>query len=266
MVTLLPSAIQSYIVEFMSDEDLPQLTLCKQECFFSQGFDENLWKRRVIKYLGKESAEDHYSTNTKSWKFSYLSLRKLGFVLPPLNDTMFRTRYYGNLINGKIHGPGVLMEDGRMIKGIFNEGVVTAKELESSENLTQDEGSPIRRRMIFQNFDFSSFSGIFSENTFLQGKKISTISGTEDIGNFENDELVGKGIRFYWDISHYIKREEGAFLAGKLDGIGKRIYLNGTIEEGEFYKGLLIISRETPSSSNSSTSSSSLSTDHPHLA
>lgn len=139
---------------------------------------------------------------------------------PPLPDavTVDGGRYFGPLVDGKLHGRGrVEWDSGVRYEGEFAGGVMSGAGV-----LTYNDGRV--------------YQGQFARGLFNGQGRLENPDGEVYEGNFINDEFTGQGTYSHKDG----RRHDGFFLKWRPEGPGKFTDANGNVYEGTFVNGELV--------------------------
>src|SRR5712691_4435152 len=169
-------------------------------------------------------------------------------------------RYYGPLVNGKLHGRGRLeWDNGARYEGEFENGLFSGRgrlKMGSGQIYDGDfRDGMMSGRGRFEFRDGSTYVGEFRNDFFNgQGRLESTNGGVYE-GAFEDGEYHGQGrligpnrnyqgefrSGLYWGHGEEVDEEgrkyRGELVRGRFQGKGRFEYPNGEVYEGDFDKG-----------------------------
>jgi len=148
-------------------------------------------------------------------------------------------RYYGPLVEGKLHGQGQLVWDnGVRYEGSFASGLFSGKGRMTGPSGTYqgDYQQGQRWGQGEQTYlDGRKYRGDFVRDQFHGKGRYEDLDGVVYEGDFENDTFSGEGI--YTSASGV--RHEGRFLKWRSHGQGVFTDADGTVYEGKFVNGAL---------------------------
>jgi hypothetical protein len=135
-------------------------------------------------------------------------------------------RYYGEVLNGRPHGRGVMEWPDTQpptqvarYEGDYHHGVMHGRGV-----------------LLFRNGN--RYEGDFALNRFWGRGQLIFLGGTRYEGDFIANEMSGVGVyTFYFNVQPTGQRYEGEFLKGKLNGRGREIARLGLPQEGGFIDG-----------------------------
>jgi hypothetical protein len=145
-------------------------------------------------------------------------------------------KYFGPLVDGKLHGNGIIVwANGARYEGGFEKGLLSGKgkyqspsfdyEGDFKDGLMHGQG-----RQVESNGDV--YEGAFANGSF-EGRGKWTGSGEEYRGEFKNGKYAGQGELKYADSRKY----SGSFADGSFQGKGRYETPDKEIYEGNFVKG-----------------------------
>lgn len=169
-------------------------------------------------------------------------------------------RYYGPLVNGKLHGRGRLeWDNGARYEGEFANGLFSGRgRLKTGASQLYDgefRNGMMTGRGRFEFRNGSIYVGEFRNDFFNGQGRLESISGDVYEGAFENGEYHGQGRLIganrnyqgefrnglYWghgeEIDEDGRKYRGEFVRGRFQGKGSFEYPNGEVYEGDFEKG-----------------------------